>query len=144
VFKGKRQFKKKSIFLNYRQLYIRISTQDVDPAPQDFSEYCNQVHCCKADQGWFYNSWADVYWERGEWDKVTEKLGMQLELARDKKIRTDVMKNLERAYLNWSYTYMNQRKWGRAADILKKCLAKYPKMRSCQKTLEKLKDEHGV
>jgi len=110
---------------------------------QRFSEYCNQVDWCGADQGWFYNSWADVYWDRGEWDKVTEKLYMQLKLTRDKKIRTDVMKNLEMAYLNWCYTYMNQGKWGRAADILKKCLAKYPKMEICQKTLEKLKDEHG-
>ncbi len=69
---------------------------------------------------------------------------MQLKLTRDKKIRTDVMKNLESAYLNWCYTYMNQDNWSRAADILKKCLAKYPEMSRCQKTLKKLKDEHGV
>jgi hypothetical protein len=118
--------------------------KSVEVISQRFSGYCHQVDWCRADQGWFYNSWADVYWGRGEWNKVTEKLGMQLKLTRDKKIRTNVMKNLENAYLNWSYTYMNQRKWGRAADILKRCLAKYPKMRNCQKTLEKLKDEHGV
>ncbi len=111
---------------------------------QRFSQYCHQVDWCRADQGWFYNSWADVYWNRGEWDKVTEKLGKQLKLTRDKKIRTDVIKNLEKAYLNWCYTYMKQGEWGRAADILKKGLAKYPKMRNCQKTLKKLKDEHGV
>jgi tetratricopeptide (TPR) repeat protein len=118
--------------------------KSIEVISQRFSEYCNQVDWCKEDPGWFYNPWADVYWDRGEWDKVTEKLGMQLKLTQDKKIRTDVMKTLEKAYLNWCYTYMNQGKWSRAADILKKCLAKYPKMRSCQKTLEKLKHEHGV
>ena len=54
------------------------------------------------------------------------------------------MKNLEKAYLNWCYTYMNQGKWSRASDILKMGLAKYPEMRSCQKTLGKLQVEHGV
>ena len=111
---------------------------------QRFSKYCNQVDWCAADQGWFYNFWVDLYWNRGEWDKVTEKLSIQLKLTRDKKIRTNVMRNLEKAYLNWGYTYMNQGKWNRAADILKMCLAKYPWMRSCQKTLEKLQDEYGV
>jgi hypothetical protein len=111
---------------------------------QRFTEFCNQVDWCGADQGWFYNSWVDLYWDRGDWNKVTEKLGMQLKLTRDKKIRTDVMMNLERAYLNWCYNYMNQGKWSRAADILKKGLAKYPEMRRCQQALEKLKHEHRL
>lgn len=54
------------------------------------------------------------------------------------------MKNLDKAYLNWCYTYINQGKWSRTADILKMGLAKYPWMRSCQKTLEKIENEHGV
>ena len=111
---------------------------------QRFSGYCNQIDWCRADQGWFYNPWATVYWDKKEWDKVTEKLGLQLKLTQDKKIRTDVLKNLENGYLNWCYTYMNQGSWSRAANILKECLANYPEMNRCKKVLKKLKDEHGV
>jgi tetratricopeptide (TPR) repeat protein len=134
-----------SLIHNYMIVLVEQKQfKSIEIISQRFSGYCNQVDWCGADQGWFYNSWADVHWDRGEWDKVTEKLGMQLKLLRDNKIRTDVMKNLENAYLNWCYTYMNQGKWRRAADILKKCLSRYPEMNSCQKTLKKLKDEHGV
>jgi len=134
-----------SLIHNYMlDLVKQQQFKNIEVISQRFSGYCNQVDWCEEDKGWFYNPWADVYWDRGEWGKVTEKLGMQLKLTRDKKIRTDVMRKLESAYLNWCYTYMNQGNWSKAAGILKKCLAKYPEMSRCQKTLKKLKDEHGV
>ncbi len=134
-----------SLIHNYMiKLVEQRRFKNTEVISQRFSGYCNQIDWCGADQGWFYNPWANVYWDKGEWDKVTEKLGMQLKLTRDKKIKTEVMKNLETAYLNWCYTYMNRGSWNRAADILKKCLSKYPKMNTCKKTLQKLIDEHGV